>query len=72
MGIRIQEAAPLEAEIVSEVLAEAALRLRESGMALWAPEEVSASRVAPEVQAGLYFLAWSGPAAVGTMRLTTQ
>jgi len=50
---------------VSEILTEAAVWLRER-----APHDVSAPRVAPDVQAGLYFLAWSGPAAVGTMRLT--
>ena len=70
MEIEIREAAPAEAALVSEVLTEAALWLHELGMALWAPSEVSVSRVVPDVHAGFYFLAWSGPAAVGTMRLT--
>jgi GNAT superfamily N-acetyltransferase len=72
MEIRIQAAAPAEAALVSEILTEAALWLLERGTALWAPEEVSASRVVPDIQAGFYFLAWSGPAAVGTMRLTSS
>jgi GNAT superfamily N-acetyltransferase len=70
MEIEIREAAGSDLALVSEVLTEAALWLRESGRELWAPEDVSASRVASDVHAGLYVLAWSGPAAVGTMRLT--
>ena len=70
MKSEIRAAVLAEVTIVSEILTEAAVWLRERGMPLWAPHEVSASCVAPEVQAGLYFLAWSGSAAVGTMQLT--
>jgi GNAT superfamily N-acetyltransferase len=70
MESEIRAAAFAEVTVVSEILTEAAVWLRERGIPLWAPDEVSVSRVASEVQAGLFFLAWSGPAAVGTMRLT--
>jgi GNAT superfamily N-acetyltransferase len=70
MELEVRAAALAEVALVSGILTEAAVWLRERGMPLWAPHEVAASRVAPEVQAGHFFLAWSGPAAVGTMRLT--
>lgn len=70
MELEVRAAAFAEVALVSEILTEAALWLRERGMVLWAPHEVSASRVAPDVQAGFFFLAWSGRTAVGTMRLT--
>jgi len=70
MEIRVQEAALPEAVLVSGILTEAALWLRDRGIPWLLPEEVTASRLGPEVQAGLFFLAWSGRVAVGTMRLT--
>lgn len=66
----IRRAAPSEAALVADVLTEAALWLRARGDELWRPETVSVSEVAPDVCEGLYFLAWSGSDAVGTMRLT--
>jgi ribosomal protein S18 acetylase RimI-like enzyme len=42
------------------------------GIALWSLEQVSLAAVTPDVRAGLYFLAWSGPQALGAMRLTTS
>jgi GNAT superfamily N-acetyltransferase len=70
MDIEIRKAAPSEAVLVSDVLTEAALWLRARGAELWSSDSVSLSRVAPEVEEGLYFLAWSGAASVGAMRLT--
>jgi GNAT superfamily N-acetyltransferase len=72
MELDIRAAALAEVTLVSEILTEAAVWIHERGMPLWAPDELSASRVAPDVQAGVYFLAWSGPAAVGTVRLTAS
>ena len=70
MGLEIRRADPAETELVSEILTEAAKWLRSSGMTLWPPEQLTPEHTAPDVQAGSFFLAWSGPAAVGTMRLT--
>ena len=70
MELEVRVAGLAEAAIVSEILTEAVVWLQERGMALWTPDEVLASRIEPEVEAGLYFLAWSGEAALGTMRLT--
>jgi GNAT superfamily N-acetyltransferase len=70
MRLKIREASQREASIVSEVLTEAAVWLSERREPLWDLEQIGSDRVSPDCQAGLYFLAWSGPAAVGTMRLT--
>jgi GNAT superfamily N-acetyltransferase len=72
MESEIRVAAPFEAKLVSEILTEAAAWLDGRGIPLWSPEQVSPAAVSPEVQAGLYFLAWVGPVAVGSMRLTTS
>jgi GNAT superfamily N-acetyltransferase len=69
MEIEVRQAAPAEAALVSEVLVEAASWLRESGTPLWEPAQIGTAQVAPDVEAGLFFLAWSGADAVGTMRL---
>ncbi len=66
----IRVAAPSDARVVSEVLSEAARWLEERGIGLWSLEQVSVGAVAPDVASGLYYLAWSGPSALGAMRLT--
>jgi len=70
MESEIRIAAPFEAKLVSEILTEAAGWLEGRGMPLWSRQQVSLAAVSPEVQGGLFFLAWVGPVAVGTMRLT--
>lgn len=72
MCIDVREAAVHESHLVSDILTEAALWLRNRGMPLWAPEELTATHLSREVRLGLFFLAWSGPAAVGVMRLTAS
>jgi GNAT superfamily N-acetyltransferase len=72
MESEIRIAAPSEAKLVSEILTEAAGWLAGRGIPLWSPEQVSVAAVSSEVQGGLFYLAWAGPAAVGTMRLTTS
>ena len=70
MESKIRVAAPLEAKLVSEILSEAAQWLEGRGIPLWSPEQVSLATISPEVQGGLYYLAWVRSTAVGTMRLT--
>jgi GNAT superfamily N-acetyltransferase len=69
MELEVRQAAPAEAALVSELLVEAAGWLRERGTPLWEPDQIGTAQVAPDVEAGLFFLARSGPEAVGTMRL---
>jgi len=70
VGLEIRRAIAGEVNLVSEILTEAAQWLRGCGMTLWQPEQLTPEQTAPDVAAGNFFLAWSGPAAVGTMRLT--
>jgi hypothetical protein len=70
MESEIRVATPSEAKLVSDILTEAAARLEGRGIPLWSREQVSLAAISPDVQTGLYYLAWTGPVAVGTMRLT--
>ncbi len=70
MELAIQLAAPDEAAIVSGILSEAAVWLRDLGEPLWTPEQVFVDRVAPDCREGLFVLAWDAGRALGTMRLT--
>jgi GNAT superfamily N-acetyltransferase len=70
MHLEIRAAAVAEAPIVSEILTEAAAWLRGRGAPLWSESEVAPPAIAPDVHSGFFFLGWSGPIAVGTMRLT--
>jgi GNAT superfamily N-acetyltransferase len=72
MNLKIQQAAPGEAALVSEILSEAALWIRELHEPLWELAQVSAAQVAPDCNAGYFHLAWSGQSALGTMRLTDE
>ncbi len=69
MAFEIRVAAPREATVVSEILTEAASWIRALGDPLWAPEQLTVEQLAPDCEAGCFFLAWSERTAVGTMRL---
>jgi len=69
MELQIRAATLREAAAVSQILTEAAVWLRELREPLWDLDQLTVDRVAPDCDAGLYFLAWSGATAVGTMRL---
>jgi hypothetical protein len=72
MESEIRIAAASEAKLVSEILSEAAGWLEARGVPLWSPHQVSLPAVSPEVQNGVFFLAWLAGVPVGTMRLTTS
>lgn len=64
----ITQALPSDAPTVASILEEAAEWLRARGDQMWWPEEVSLDRVAPDVDAGLYFLARIDGEAQGTVK----
>ena len=70
MVATIRRAKPEEALLVSSILTEACHWLERSGMALWRAEQLTPERVAPDVAAGRFFLAWANGEAIGTVRLT--
>jgi GNAT superfamily N-acetyltransferase len=64
----ISQALPGEVAAVASILEEAAQWLRARGDEMWWPDEVSAARIGPDVEAGLYFLARIDGEAQGTLR----
>ena len=57
MQVSITQATPADAPTVASILEEAAGWLIARGDRMWWPDEVSLDRVAPDVAAGLYFVA---------------
>ena len=67
MNIEIRRASESEASHVSEILGEAVAWLQRRGVPMWTLDDVSVRRVEDDVNAGNFFLAWSGKVAVGTI-----
>lgn len=65
-------AGPVQTEIVSAILREAAARLRLAGMPMWRDEELRPDVVRPDVEAGRYVLASVHGEPGGVARLTTD
>jgi len=66
--VEIRQATPQDAEVVSDILKEAARWLEQAGMPLWRQDELEPTRIATDVGAGLFFLGeYSGDPA-GTMK----
>jgi GNAT superfamily N-acetyltransferase len=66
--VQIRRAMLQDAEVVSEILKEAARWLEQAGMPLWQENDVDIACIAPDVRAGLFYLAeYSGDPA-GTMK----
>ena len=66
--MQIRQATPQDVEIVADILKEAARWLKQVGMPLWQEGELESSRIVPDVNAGLFFLAeYSGDSA-GTLK----
>jgi GNAT superfamily N-acetyltransferase len=68
----IRQAAPNDAEIVADVLLEAARWLEHRGMPLWRENELSASRIAAAVDAGEFFLAEHSGQAAGVVKFQLE
>jgi GNAT superfamily N-acetyltransferase len=70
--INIRQATPQDAEVVLDILAEAARWLEQSGMPLWRGGELAPAQIAADVAAGLYCLALCGGDPAGTARFQLQ
>jgi GNAT superfamily N-acetyltransferase len=68
----IIRADPSQAAVVSSVLTEAADWVASRGKRLWHPVHVSLEAVAPDVDAGMYYIAWLNGEAAGVVRLQTE
>lgn len=70
MEVAVRIALLEEASLVSNILTEAAVWIRDAGKPLWELEQLTVEQVAPDCEAGRFFLAWAQSTAVGTMRIT--
>jgi len=68
----IRQATRSDTEKVAEILCEAARWLDESGMAMWRGDELSPSRIAAEVEAGLFFIAECDGEAAGVVKFQLE
>ncbi|MCW1913889.1 GNAT family N-acetyltransferase [Luteolibacter sp. GHJ8] len=71
-GFQIRQAAPGETGVVSGILQEAARWLVESGTPMWKDGELAPDRIAADVEAGLFYLAWAGSKAAGVFKMQPE
>ena len=67
MPLIIRQAMPQDVRALAEILQEAARWLEDRGMAMWQMDELRPSRIAEEVNSGLFFLAERDGEAAGTI-----
>ncbi len=72
LSISIGQATLDEVSIVSSILLEAALWLKQRNIALWSEYEVSPNSIHKDVESGLYFIAFCGQTAVGVVKFQTE
>jgi GNAT superfamily N-acetyltransferase len=70
--VNIRQATLQDAEVVSDVLKEAALWLKESGMPLWREDELESGRIAADVAESLFFIAECSRDAAGIVRFQLE
>ena len=65
---QIRQATPQDAEVVSDILKEAARWLEQAGMPLWREDDVEPARIVPDINAGLFIIAEYSDDPAGTMK----
>jgi GNAT superfamily N-acetyltransferase len=68
----IRQAAPQDAGMVSDILLEAARWLEKGGSRMWRDDELSSSRIAADVEAGLFFVAECDGEPAGTVKFQLE
>jgi GNAT superfamily N-acetyltransferase len=68
MSSSVRQATPADTGIVTEILREAARWLEETGQPMWRDDELLASHIAANVEAGLVFLAECDGEIAGTIK----
>lgn len=68
----IRQAKPPDTERVAEILREAAQWLEQSGKPMWRDDELVPSRIAADVDAGLFFIAECGGQAAGVVKIQLE
>ncbi|HEY2826530.1 MAG TPA: GNAT family N-acetyltransferase [Pirellulales bacterium] len=72
MNVHVRQAMPDDADTVSSVLIEAASWLESKGIPLWQLDELTTSRLAPDVNAGLFYIAECDGQAGGVVRFQLE
>lgn len=72
MRISIEQAQPEDAEKIVEILCEAAAWLEEKGVPLWNRDWITLDKIAPQVEAGMFWLAKIGGESAGCVRYQTS
>ena len=70
--VEIRQAMPPDAEVVADILSEAARWLEQSGASMWKARELDPALVAADVGAGLFFLAERSGEAAGTVKFQLE
>jgi GNAT superfamily N-acetyltransferase len=68
MNFFITQAKPEETYLVSDIFLEAISWLNTQSMNLWDYDEVTPDKIQSEVDSGIFYLAWDGERAVGTLK----
>lgn len=73
MDVEVRRASPDETDLVADILAEASAWADSlGGDRLWQLDELDARRLTREIREGLFFLAWCGAEAAGTVRFQLE
>jgi hypothetical protein len=72
MPLLVRKALPQDSQIVSDILGEAARWLEQSGMSMWRDDESLSSRIAADVEAGLFFVAECDGEIAGTIKFQLE
>ncbi|MDM9381475.1 GNAT family N-acetyltransferase [Chlorogloeopsis sp. ULAP01] len=68
MSFSVKQAQPKQGDLVSEILLEAISWMDTHGISLWRRDEIMPDLLQPDVEAGLFYLAWDEEQAVGTIK----
>jgi len=68
MSFSVKQAQPEQVNLVSEILLEAISWMDKYDISLWRRDEVIPDSLRPDVEAGLFYLAWNEAEAVGTIK----
>jgi GNAT superfamily N-acetyltransferase len=68
----IRQATPLDVELVSDILKEATRRMEQAGLSLWREEMLEPALIAPDVDAGQFFIAECAGDSAGTIKFQLE
>jgi GNAT superfamily N-acetyltransferase len=70
--LQIRQATTQDAEVVSDILREAAHWLEQAGMPLWREEHIGVAHILDDVRAGIFFLAEYPTESAGTIKFQLE